>query len=253
MIGLYFSGSGNTRYCIETFVQACDPLTNCYAIEDKQALERMKEEDTIIFAYPIYYSNLPKIVSDFLKQHAHVFEHKHIFIITTMGLFSGDGCGCGARILKSYGATIIGGIQVKMPDCIADEKALKRTLEKNKLIVRQATQKLNKAAKLYMQGTPPQEGLSLLSHMIGLFGQRLWFYNKTKHFSSKLRIHQEKCIGCGTCVQVCPMENIKQIDQKAVSFDQCTMCYRCVNICPQQAITLLGKQVHEQCQIKKYL
>ena len=43
-----------------------------------------------------------------------------------MGLFSGDGAGILARRLRKYGAQIIGGLHLKMPDSIADEKALKR-------------------------------------------------------------------------------------------------------------------------------
>ena len=34
--------------------------------------------------------------------------------------------------MQSYGAEVIGGLHLNMPDCIADEKALKRPLEKNK-------------------------------------------------------------------------------------------------------------------------
>ena len=52
-------------------------------------------------------------------------------MIATMGLFSGDGAGVLARLLKKYGAKITGGLHLKMPDSIADEKVLKRPLEKN--------------------------------------------------------------------------------------------------------------------------
>lgn len=40
---------------------------------------------------------------------------------------------------------------------------------------------------------------------------------------------------------------------KAVAKSSCTMCYRCISNCPNQAITLIGKQVIEQCRIEKYL
>ena len=42
------------------------------------------------------------------------------FIIATMGLFSGDGAGMLARLLKNYGAIIVGGLHLKMPDSICD-------------------------------------------------------------------------------------------------------------------------------------
>jgi Fe-S-cluster-containing hydrogenase component 2 len=52
-----------------------------------------------------------------------------------------------------------------------------------------------------------------------------------------LWINQEKCIGCGKCVDVCPVGAISMKDGKAV-IDQskCIHCGKCLNICPQEAI-----------------
>ena len=89
--------------------------------------------------------------------------------------------------------------------------------------------------------------------MAGFFGQRLYFGHKTKNYSDKLRVDKDKCIGCGKCEKLCPMNNIKIVDKKVVQNNQCTMCYRCINNCPKQAMTLLGKKVVEQSVIEKYL
>ena len=51
-------------------------------------------------------------------------------VIATMGIFSGDGSEMLGRLLESTRAEFIGGLHLKMPDSIADEKALKRPLEK---------------------------------------------------------------------------------------------------------------------------
>ena len=74
-----------------------------------------------------------------------------------------------------------------------------------------------------------------------------------EHYSNKLKIDTTKCIGCAKCVKLCPMDNIKIENDKAVSLDKCTMCYRCINHCPTYSITLLGKSVVEQSLIEKYL
>ena len=37
-----------------------------------------------------------------------------------MGAFSGDGAGCTTRMLKRYGATILGGIHIHMPDSVCE-------------------------------------------------------------------------------------------------------------------------------------
>jgi ferredoxin len=89
--------------------------------------------------------------------------------------------------------------------------------------------------------------------MAGFFGQRLYFGYKTKAYSSKLKIDDERCVGCGMCAKLCPMDNIALVERKAIASNRCTMCYRCINKCPRQAITLLGKRVVEQGEIGKYL
>ena len=182
-----------------------------------------------------------------------VFKNKNIFIIGTMGLFSGDGAGCGGRLLKSCGANIIGSLHLKMPDCIGDEKILKRPFEKNKKFVREAEIKILKSVNRLKDGKATKEGLGFFSHVAGFFGQRLWFGSKTKSYSCKLKVEDSKCVACGKCVAFCPMDNLRLSNKKVVAQNKCTMCYRCVNNCPEKAITLLGKKVFEQSLIEKYI
>lgn len=189
----------------------------------------------------------------FIEQYKDLWQGKKVFVIATMGLFSGDGAGILARLLHKYGAEIIGGLHLKMPDSIADEKALKRTLEKNRDLVKQAQKKIVRTVNSMKKNNPPQEGIGVLYHIAGLFGQRLYFYNKTRKYTNKLKIDKAKCVGCGLCVKLCPMKNLSISQNKAKAEENCIMCYRCINKCPQQAITLLGKKVIEQGTIEKYL
>lgn len=252
IVGIYFSGTGNTKFCIEKFLFYYEQNAKIISIEDAQSISAIKQNEEIVFAYPVYFSNIPKIVRDFIDSHYSIFMGKKIFLIATMGLFSGDGTGCSARIFRRYGAHITGGLHLKMPDCIGDEKALKKTVEQNHKLIETAEEKIEKAAKSLKNGVPAREGLGFWYHLAGLFGQRLWFYHKTKKYSDKLQIKQEKCVGCGVCSSLCPMDNIKLQSGKAIQQGHCTMCYRCVNHCPKQAITLLGKKLYEQCTIEKY-
>ncbi len=49
-------------------------------------------------------------------------------------------------------------------------------------------------------------------------------------------ISTEKCIGCGTCVDVCPFGAIYMKDGKAYIDEKCTQCGACIDACPVQAI-----------------
>ena len=252
MVGIYFSGTGNSKYVLELFCREYDTETKVYSIEEPTALLAIKNAELIVFAYPVQFSTVPKIMRDFVADNGKLWKNKKVFVIATMGLFSGDGAGMLGRILQRYGAELIGGLHIKMPDSVADEKALKRPFEKDKEIVMQAEQKVKDSVKCLKESHPTQEGIGQLYRFAGFFGQRLYFGHKTKDYSSKLKIDKEKCIGCGKCEMLCPMNNITIEGYKAVSSDRCTMCYRCINKCPKQAITLLGKNVVKQCEIKSF-
>lgn len=43
MVGVYFSGTGNTRYCIEKFVHGLDPDAGCISIEHPSAAQAMAQ------------------------------------------------------------------------------------------------------------------------------------------------------------------------------------------------------------------
>ena len=245
MNAIYLSGSGNTKHVVTLLLNELGNTGICAPIESEDAMKAL-EGDEILIAYPTMFSNIPYLVRDFINSHGSSWKGKKIFLITTMGLFAGDGTGCAARLLKKYGAEITGGLQIVMPDSIGDCKALKKSKEQNKAIIDKADKRIIDAARKMREGNYPKEGLSFAAHLAGLFGQRLWFYNKTTGYKDKLKIDPAKCIGCGICAKNCPTQNIKIEDGKAVSSDKCTMCYRCVNHCPKQAMTLLGKTLYEQ-------
>ena len=59
---------------------------------------------------------------------------------------------------------------------------------------------------------------------------------------SKLKAKQFKvsdaCIGCGQCAKLCPRENIRIENGKAVIGTNCVQCLGCLQYCPQSAISI---------------
>lgn len=52
-----------------------------------------------------------------------------------------------------------------------------------------------------------------------------------------VKVDAEECVGCETCVPVCPVEAIAMVDDKAViDAETCTECEACVPTCPTEAI-----------------
>lgn len=253
MLGIYFSGTGNSKHALEVFLREYNNQAVLFSVEDKNLINHINNHDEIVFSYPVQYSAVPKYLRDFIDSTSQMWAGKKVFIIATMALFSGDGAGVLGRLLKKYGAQITGGLHLQMPDSIADEKVLKRSYEKNRQLVENANAKIVKAVTRIKAGKYPQEGLGMAARLAGLLSQRLWFGHRTGKYSDKLKIDADKCIGCSKCAAICLTGNILMKEHTAVGMDKCTVCYRCVNACPKQAITLLGKSVIEQTSIEKYL
>lgn len=56
----------------------------------------------LLFWHTLFnFSNAPIMVRDFIKLHSALWKEKKVLCVATMGLFSGDGAGCSARLLKN--------------------------------------------------------------------------------------------------------------------------------------------------------
>ena len=52
-----------------------------------------------------------------------------------------------------------------------------------------------------------------------------------------VKIDNDKCTGCGVCVDICGVNAIKIENDKAVVSEECIECGACVNQCPNEAIS----------------
>ena len=68
-----------------------------------------------------------------------------------------------------------------------------------------------------------------------IFRENLW----QKYFYPKIRIDSSKCIKCGTCVEICPVQRIEMTENGATiphNSPTCTHCLSCITHCPAEAI-----------------
>ena len=58
----------------------------------------------------------------------------------------------------------------------------------------------------------------------------------------EVRVDQEKCTGCGECVDVCPVDVFELKEDKSfpVNPDECLVCKACETSCPENAIEAIG-------------
>ncbi|HQF91368.1 MAG TPA: DUF362 domain-containing protein [Synergistaceae bacterium] len=60
---------------------------------------------------------------------------------------------------------------------------------------------------------------------------------KRDQHALRATVHREKCVGCGECVEVCPVHAINLAEGRAlIDRGVCIGCGECMTVCPQRAI-----------------
>jgi flavodoxin len=61
MVGIYFSGTGNTKHCVDIFMERYGGQGGAVSVERPETADAVRKSDGIVFAYPIYFSSLPRL------------------------------------------------------------------------------------------------------------------------------------------------------------------------------------------------
>ncbi len=247
----YFSGTGNTHYAAKKlafYLNQVDIDTHFHSIEaidTAKANDLINESDIVIFGYPIYGSYIPEPMLNFIdKTESVVLKTAGVFC--TQFMYSGDGSKVFADILNEKGYLPKWSVHFNMPNnlnCGAfsfmpvtndEEKLRAKLLKTNRSIKRMA--KYIYKDKVYLQD------FSTFSKSLGK-AQRP---NEDREYllgrwSDKFSVNQETCSACGLCKDICPMENIEQINGNFTVNENCCGCQRCYNFCPTMSIVYKGK------------
>ncbi len=245
LAAFYFSGTGNTRFITEYLLKKLRPVYDAtlFDITTKADFEgAIRGSDTLLFAFPIYGSAPPIPMRNFVHGYGQLLQDKKIILVETQYFFSGDGAASLGRTIKKYGGRIIAAEMFDMPNNLADVKIfpIKNGSEISSKLAR-AKRRADKFAEKILENRAHCRGFSRISHGIGYYSQRKFWWKGEAEKRAKLRIDPAACVGCGLCVKSCPVENLALPDKKASPKGHCVLCYRCVNLCPKKAITLFGK------------
>lgn len=232
---LYFSGTGNSKYCAKKIAEKTnDKLVSINMMLKNNICELdMDGEDTLGIVCPTYDYNIPWVVKDFLEKLVikDLKEHIYCFGVFTCG---GNASGMCAKslesILKDRGITLNYAATIPMPDNYIllyklDTSENDQKIENaNKLLEDISMQIMNKdTCKIKAKG-----------RLFSVFSKLIINSQKdTRSFKVS-----DECINCGLCEKVCSLNIINIKDGKPVWSDkECCCCLSCINRCPKKAIS----------------
>lgn len=186
--------------------------------------------DQLIIVTPIYAGRIPKVVSTYLSS-LPVPKGTRTYFIAACAESMGNAGKYAEKLCKSMGAEYAGVAEILMPQGYIAMFDTPKEAERDE-ILKKAVQKSEQVARAIAEGKSLTEGpgkWSAMSHILNPI-----FYAAVVNAKG---FHVEgACTGCGTCVNVCPLNNIKLIDGTPAWGKNCTHCMACISHCPTSVI-----------------
>jgi flavodoxin/Pyruvate/2-oxoacid:ferredoxin oxidoreductase delta subunit len=256
----YFSGTGNSLAVARDIAEKTNgELISIPTVLDKNSIK--SDADAIGIIFPTYYEpygGVPLIVRKFVSKLKNL-DSKYVFAICTYGSASMSALNYLDKIIKSRDGKLAAGFTVNMPHNMAGPAV--NNLEKQKKMFNVWKENIEvisvhiNARKEGRFNTPnvligrAYVLIKLIfTPIIFLFKpltlQHLKRYSNSSHLSyDKLlpfmdRSFQSgvKCVGCGNCSKICPVKNIKMINEKPSWQHHCEFCLACFHWCTKEAI-----------------
>jgi ferredoxin len=232
----YFTGTGNSLAVAKGLcsrIGDCELIPIASLIKDPGPI--VPDADRVGIVCPLYFFGLPAIVAEF-SSCLDLSNTDYVFSVITMG---GSGGTAALRqldgILKEAPARrgLDSGFSIRMPgnyilmyDSLGQEQ-IGRT-------IRAADRRMEEIADRVKQGFQEKLAWSPIAALIHhLMNPR--FIHGVHEADRKFTV-DDRCTSCNTCVEVCPVENIRLENGRPVWLHRCEQCMACIQLCPTNAI-----------------
>ena len=238
---LYFSGTGNTRYCAKILAKALgDKAFDISPRRRDESISHVAASSRIVWMFPIYSWGVPPMVVDFMR-HAVIDGASEVphYMVATCGDDAGNAAKMWRRIVSDRGWKHRSAYTVQMPNtyvCLPSFDVDSDKVRRAKIAA--APARIATIAEAIMQ-----DDLSTTPHDMVTRGSFAWLKTsviypsfKNNGVKSKRFAVTDACTGCGTCARTCPMSNITIKEGKPCWGIDCAMCLACYHRCPTHAV-----------------
>lgn len=228
----YFSGTGNSLYVAKNLATRLDgQYTNVASCVEQT--EILVDSDIVGFVFPVYAYTYPKILDYFCKKLKIISNPKYVFIITTYGSTPGRAAHKFAKRLNKYFKVDYTNGVLMPENYIAIFKPDSPKIVEQK--INNAQLSMDKICEdIKAQVNLVKNNNTILDYIkTGLVSPIFNFFLLFSHIFFGTN---KNCNGCDICVKICPVDNIKKVNNKIKWHNKCIQCMACVNWCPNKCI-----------------
>lgn len=250
---LYYSATGNTEFIAKQIADRLDD--QCVNL-----LERIRTGDMtpirsrkpFVICSPIYVCEMPKFLAEYLEQ-VKLTGNRKVYFVFTSGGYSGIGGALAKRLVKKKEKVYMGHAEFKMPrNYLLSERYPMLSAEENKARIQSSYERIpDVVERIRNRRRLRAKHIFLLELLVTLPFHPVW----TKYMHTARPFHAtNKCVGCGKCERMCPLNNIVMLYNKPAWKQNCAHCMACIENCPVDAIEYGERtQGMERYRISKYI
>ncbi len=260
----YFSGTGNSLIVAKDIAKRVN--AELISIPKVMNMDRIQiAADSIGIIYPSYLaalSGLPLIVERFVKKIDNI-DSLHIFAVCTCG---GYECVNALpslnklkQVIKSCGGILSVEYSTRLPMNNLDYDHIPiPIIRDHEVIINKSKTKIDdiceriikrkntkyKLAKILFNLVMTPLYKQMRQSVINALKEKakepmdttLKYYELIPLTDKSITLDDEKCNGCGICEKICPVNNLKLVENRPEFQHRCEMCFACDEWCPNNAI-----------------
>lgn len=227
----YFSSTGNSLQIARGIAKKIDnaiilPITGQVINELVGGVE-----ESIGFIFPVYFNGLPRLVKHFIEK-LNIDTNTYCFAIANSGGTRSNTLGILDDILISKNLHLSFADEIKVITNYIIQHPLP-SRDQIEILIDKASTKTKKIAE-----SISNHELKHAKHKARLWSKIVnynFLYKNANKWDEKFRV-TEKCISCGLCAKVCPVNNIEMRNQFPSWQHKCEKCLACIHWCPCEAI-----------------
>jgi len=236
---LYFTGTGNSKYIATLLSRHLnDQLISLNdLIKTRSKRDINCNNDNLIIVTPTYAWRIPRLVNDYLSN-IKINNAKNIYFVMSCGGEIGNSAKYNKELANKLNLNYKGSVGIKMPD---NYIIMFKPLPEDECIslIKEAMNKILEVGNLIINNEDLKKPRNnLYDRLMSKIVNKQFYKYK---ISEKGFYVSDKCIRCGKCVEICPLNNIKLVDYKPIWENNCTHCMACLSYCPENAINYKNK------------